>query len=258
MEDESQTELSRRRPESLYLGRPSGPDEGFPFFAEYPYFLWGEVNYDSDGNCKRPTDRRWSRLSLQNRETGATVDIGFVKTAANSYFLEVSGSSSLDVCLAAYLTSLRSGCAVLDVRDGGIALVQPDTHLQWTGDVAERLQAANRIQDMFLDTKLSPFDSHNWWGGWKWVGNFSTDLTSGLRVIMDAVHTGHADPEVLDWMRHVTAKPFHREGLNYALRVLTGATPGTTEISRLALPDFLKAGASITPRSRPWWKFWER
>jgi hypothetical protein len=27
-----------------------------PYFAEIPYALWGEVNYDSEGDCGRPTD----------------------------------------------------------------------------------------------------------------------------------------------------------------------------------------------------------
>jgi hypothetical protein len=28
-----------------------------PFFAEVPYYLWGQVNNDSAGNCKSPMDR---------------------------------------------------------------------------------------------------------------------------------------------------------------------------------------------------------
>ena len=32
-------------------------EDGMPFFAEAPYFLWGEVNYESEGNCRRPTNR---------------------------------------------------------------------------------------------------------------------------------------------------------------------------------------------------------
>jgi hypothetical protein len=31
-----------------------------PFFAEVPYYLWGQVNYDSEGDCKSPTDREWT------------------------------------------------------------------------------------------------------------------------------------------------------------------------------------------------------
>lgn len=43
--------------------------EPLPFFAEYPYYLWGEVNYDSDGGCERPTDRAWKWLELKNRDS---------------------------------------------------------------------------------------------------------------------------------------------------------------------------------------------
>jgi hypothetical protein len=40
-----------------------------PFFAELPYYLWGEVSYDSEGDCKSPTDQSWTWLDLMNRET---------------------------------------------------------------------------------------------------------------------------------------------------------------------------------------------
>ncbi len=40
-----------------------------PYFAEIPYALWGEVNYDSDGNCQRPTDREWTHLEVMQRGT---------------------------------------------------------------------------------------------------------------------------------------------------------------------------------------------
>jgi hypothetical protein len=46
-----------------------------PFFAEAPYFLWGEVNYDSEGNCPRPTDRSWTELELTNRQTHEQVSV---------------------------------------------------------------------------------------------------------------------------------------------------------------------------------------
>src|SRR5262245_37540282 len=38
-----------------------------PFFAEIPYYVWGEVNYDSMGDCKRPTDREWTWAYFRHR-----------------------------------------------------------------------------------------------------------------------------------------------------------------------------------------------
>ncbi|HPF37463.1 MAG TPA: hypothetical protein P5081_11600 [Phycisphaerae bacterium] len=40
-----------------------------------PGYLWGDVNYDSDGDCKRLDDREWTYLYLQNRESRETVEI---------------------------------------------------------------------------------------------------------------------------------------------------------------------------------------
>src|SRR6185312_339544 len=50
-------------------------DQPRPFFAEIPYYLWGQVNYDSEGDCKQPTDRQWTWLYLQHRGTQEVVEI---------------------------------------------------------------------------------------------------------------------------------------------------------------------------------------
>ena len=46
-----------------------------PYFEEMPYYMWGTVNYDSEGDCKRPTDTEWTFLELTNRETKETLEI---------------------------------------------------------------------------------------------------------------------------------------------------------------------------------------
>ena len=46
-----------------------------PYFAEIPYYLWGAVNYDSEGDCKYPTDTDWTWLELTNRETDEFLEI---------------------------------------------------------------------------------------------------------------------------------------------------------------------------------------
>jgi hypothetical protein len=50
-------------------------DSPRPFFAEVPYYLWGQVNYDSDGDCKSPTDRNWTAFYLTHRDTGERVTV---------------------------------------------------------------------------------------------------------------------------------------------------------------------------------------
>lgn len=247
------------RPGELHVQPGAGP---LPFIAEYPYFLWGEVNYDSEGDCSQPTDRAWRHLYLALRPHGPVVHISPVETAPETQGragLEVGGDLQHEVWLAAYLTALRTDGAVSDPETG--ASIPLDTLLGWVGDVAPRLAAADRIRAMFLDPKLAPFDSHSWWGGWKWVGEFSTDWTSGLRAIMNAVQTGHADAELCDWMRREKPKPFHRDGWMYALRVL-GTTPyqSSPPPGAKPLPDWLGAPTpeATSPQKRPWWKLWGR
>jgi hypothetical protein len=46
-----------------------------PFFAELPYYLWGQVNYDSEGDCRTPLDRNWKWMELTHRETDEHLDI---------------------------------------------------------------------------------------------------------------------------------------------------------------------------------------
>lgn len=81
------------------------------------------------------------------------------------------------------------------------------------------------IRAQFLDPNLAAFDSHGWWGGWKWTGSFSTDLTSGLRVVLQSVHEKRlADPGALEFLRHWQAEPprdFHRAGVAFAIDYLS-------------------------------------
>src|SRR5262249_26625195 len=153
----------REQSRELMVVRLARNTEPLPFFAEYPYYLWGEVNYDSDGDCQRPTDRAWSSLSLKNRETRERLQID--REGAELGF---DGDSAV---LAATLTAVRTGAA---------ATLPPDH--------AERLARADLVRAQFLDPDLIVFDTHGWWGGWKWIGAFSTDFTSGLRVVMQCVH----------------------------------------------------------------------
>jgi hypothetical protein len=44
----------------------SGPGPQPPF-AEVAHHLWGEIDFDSDGNSERPADVNWTELTLTRR-----------------------------------------------------------------------------------------------------------------------------------------------------------------------------------------------
>lgn len=180
-----------------------------PFFAELPYYLWGEVNYDSDGDCARPTDRSWTNLYLKNRDTGDVVD--FESEGAE---WTVSGVGPLAHRAALYLVH-RSGAL-------------PMEHLPPAVDAAEHLAGiarAKRVADEFDAPQLKPFDSHLFWGSWKWIGWFSTDFTWVGRWIMHSVVAGDVRAVFLciDWLRAGTHSDAQSAALRDALRQLTGA-----------------------------------
>ena len=197
------------------------------FFAEYPYFAWGEVDYDSDGDCERPTDRNWTSLLLTNRETRERLKILKASGSSRPAIFGVAGTNPESIRLAAYLTVLRTGGAIVEVEpEGEIYAADLDRVITVP---AERLEDVERIRKMFLNPALAPLDSHAWWGGWKWCSDFCTDATSGLRMTMKAVEEGKASPEIIAWLRKWWDNPpqrHHREGVRHAIRVLTGHDPG--------------------------------
>src|SRR5438552_5826502 len=75
-----------------------------PFFAEVPYYVWGQVNYDSEGNCKSPTDRNWTWIDLTNRETRERLDI---TSQADTW--EITGEDPLAARAALFLVSRCRG-----------------------------------------------------------------------------------------------------------------------------------------------------
>ena len=66
--------------------------ESRPFFAEVPYYLWGQVNYDSEGDCESPTDRDWTWLALRKRETKERLEI-----TSQAEIWEVAGLYTLNL-----------------------------------------------------------------------------------------------------------------------------------------------------------------
>ena len=201
-------------------------EDTLPFFAEYPYFLWGEVNYDSEGDCEKPTDRNWNFLYLAHRAEKDEIEISNQPKGIESRMYQVAGEKLQLVRLAAYLTALRTGGSILEPESSREMKVSEFVGLLDRPD--DRLTLAEQVRAMFLNPALIPFDSKAWWGGWKWCGYFGTKFTIGLRLTMQAVIEGKADREMIDWLLEWWNEPplsSHREGVRYAIATLTGKDP---------------------------------
>ncbi len=186
-----------------------------PFFAEVPYYLWGQVNYDSEGDCKSPTDRNWTWLDLTNRETCEHLII-----TNQGDFWEVNGEDPLAARAAVFLVS----------RCGGEWLSQSPSGQMQGWDHERAIARAARVQAEFERPELRPFDIGKWfWGSWKWVGWFATDFTWVGRWIMHSVVTN--DPRAVNlcvaWLRSGPVAEQQSQALRYALSRLTGRSDVT-------------------------------
>lgn len=181
-----------------------------PYFAEFPYALWGEVNYDSDGDCQRPTDREWTQLAIEHRMTHDRISI----TGAGQDFSVKSLNRSLAARAAMFLAERSNATIVGD---------HPQPHIGiWSYTNAYSMTA--RIRAEFPRPELIPFDSKLFWGSWKWVGWFATDLTWVGRWIMNSLltHDTRAVELCIFWLRGGTAHPDQGIALRHALHLLTG------------------------------------
>lgn len=121
-----------------------------PYFAEVPYYLWSDVNYDSDGDCRRPTDREWTWLRIENRVSGDEVEIW---RDGNSW--RISGD---DPYVGRTLLLLRDRCKatfpnrLLSLND------------DW--DHSMGMHRADKVRALFQDKRLSPFDDNVFFGSW--------------------------------------------------------------------------------------------
>jgi hypothetical protein len=182
-----------------------------------PYYLWGEVNYDSDGDCKSPTDRNWTDLDLTNRWTREHV---FIRGETDTW--EVSGEDPLAARAALFL--------VRRCRGEWIDAPPAEALQDWDHERAARRAA--RVQEEFERPELQPFDVGKWfWGGWKWVGEFCTDFTAASRWIMHSVVTN--DPRAVhlcvQWLKHGTGTEKQSQALRHALNRLTGRSFATDQ-----------------------------
>lgn len=186
-----------------------------PYFAEIPYALWGEVNYDSEGDCRRPTDQEWTSLELTHRDTRQRV----VVLGAGNEFSAESQDAELAARTASYLLE----------RSSGTALGADPRQQAGSWSYAEAYARTARVRAEFPRPELKPFDSHLFWGSWKWVGWFATDFTWVGRWIMNSVLT--RDPRAvclcIDWLKAPPVHPDQSAALRYALQTLTGKSYAT-------------------------------
>jgi hypothetical protein len=187
-----------------YVLTASGPR---PFFAEVPYYVWGDVNYDSDGDCKHPTDREWSELYLGNRESGESLTI---VCEGDNWLVEGSNPAAER---AAYFLIERCGAKPFD--DSFTLATDWDHSVVWSRAAA--------VQAAFSDQDLCPFDNNYFFGAWKWVGWFASEFTWGARWIMLSVR--NRDPRAVflcvDWLTEGAHEP-QEAALMHALQLLTG------------------------------------
>jgi hypothetical protein len=187
-----------------------------PFFAEIPYYLWGAVNYDSEGDCERPTDREWKALDLTHRVTHETLEI-----RGNGENWKVIGEDPLAARAAMFLAARCSSGAVSPSPVGRVG--------QWLHE--EGLARAKRVAEEFSSPKLRIFDSHLFWGSWKWIGWFASDFAWMGRMIMLSVLKGdpRGVPLCIEWLDRGTCCAEQSKVLREALHALTGESFDTHE-----------------------------
>jgi len=191
---------------SSYTLRLSAPR---PYFAEIPYYLWGEVNYDSDGDCERPTDRHWTWLHLSNRDTHDAVTFD-----SDGEHWTIEGPDPFARRAAQFLVE-RCGAIFSDATD--LNFDDPEH--------SQGLARASKVAVEFDAPQLKPFDSHLFWGSWKWIGWFGTEFTWAGRWIMHSVlrNDSRAVSLCIYWLKEGTYSEEQSAALRYALSVLTGA-----------------------------------
>jgi hypothetical protein len=181
-----------------------------PFFAEVPYYLWGQVNYDSEGDCRSPTDRSWTWLDLTNRQTREHLQI----------------TSQADTWQVAAEEPLAARAALFFAfRCQGDWMDQAPTEQLQGWDHEKATTRADLVRKEFERPELRPFDvGHLFWGSWKWIGWFATEFTWVGRWIMHSVVTGdrRAVHLCIEWLQHGTVSQQQSQALRYALNRLTG------------------------------------
>jgi len=198
-----------------------------PVFAEYGAFCWGEVDYESRGDCGRPTDRGWSWLEVRARAGGERLLVFRPEPAETSpgfpHPLRVEAASSRLAWLGVYMTMRRvPSVAWLRRRGHMIGYGALADQLLVGEDVDARWERAGGVRAQFGLETLRAYDSMDWWGGWKWTGAFSSPSAWPLRRVMHAVAS--RDTSALGPIVEALERDERREGHLHALQTLAGRT----------------------------------
>ncbi len=180
-----------------------------PFFAELPYYLWGEVNYDSDGDCQNPTDTHWNYFYLSNRENSDTVEID----GQAPDFIIKSDNKEIVWKTALFLKE-RCGAELTEID-------KTSELNNWNHQ--EAYARTKKIKADFENHKLKPFDDTVFWGSWKWTGKFATQFTWIGRWIMNSIieNDTRAVNLCAYWLKEGTFNETQSKALRYALHHLT-------------------------------------
>lgn len=148
-------------------------------------------------------------MDLKNRETKEHVSFSI---ADSNWHVEGSEPAA---ARAAQFLSARSGARIKTDQP-----TAPDQN--WNDIPASARAQAVAIE--FERPELDGFDSHLFWGSWKWIGWFATEFTWVGRWIMHSVVRGDARAVNLciEWLRSGTFSPDQSAALCSALRLLTG------------------------------------
>jgi hypothetical protein len=114
---------------------------------------------------------------------------------------------------------LKTRCFLLDRTLGITAIETPGN---W--DHARAMNRTKLVAQEFQREELKPFDSHLFWGSWKWIGWFATDFTWVGRWIMHSVvrKDARAVNLCIEWLRDGTVNDQQSSALRYTLNRLTG------------------------------------
>ena len=134
-----------------------------PFFAVVLYYVWGEVNYDSEGDSPTPIDRNWTGLELTHRDT--------------SEELQIVGKGDLWIIEGTDPTAARAAYFLIK-RCQATPVKQHTQEQLGVWDHQRAMVRSSRVQAVFERPELQPFSEGHWfWGSWKWIGWYGTDFT---------------------------------------------------------------------------------
>ena len=142
------------------IGKLPYPEKGLPYFAILPYYLWGEVNYNSDGDCKTPLDKTWTYLEVydrSNRDNYFAINVNKNKTK-----LIIKGNSESVKGIFDFFSKSPNEKA---------------------------MKRALAVNYCFEHPALKKFATdHSFWGSWKWIGTMASEFTiTGRWIMLDAM-----------------------------------------------------------------------